>query len=297
MPFIIPLRELRQQARKSQQQVAAALCITRSAYSKLERGQTELTMKRACQIAHIFKVLPSVLLPMPAPDPTEIGTTAAELQYLRATAEHSVLDAYIRASEQYEERIPFDELDEYCWDYLAMCHIKTREEYDAAGLLISRPMAGTEQLAFEQILQSPGTYSLFQHGIITDEFLLKFWQTFQAKATPYFEFENKPFGAVVKRLLVSETSAAADGALFTPWPESLLTDADESATLFHPGHQPGPAGEDFGEDGAYPTAASNRPIAALTPAEIKAHVETLPAVDWTEICQRSEARDLAWELE
>lgn len=43
MPFVPPLRELRQQARKSQQQEAAALCITCSAYNKLERRQTEIT--------------------------------------------------------------------------------------------------------------------------------------------------------------------------------------------------------------------------------------------------------------
>lgn len=298
MPFIPPLREFRQQARKSQQQVAAALCITRSAYSKLERGQTELTMKRACQIAHIFKILPSALLPMPTPDPAEIGTAAAELQYLRATAEHSVLDAYIRASEQYEEQVPFDELDEYCWEYLAMGNIKTREEYEAAGLLIGRPAAGTEQLAFEQILRAPGIYSLFQHGIITDEFLLKFWRTFQAKATPYFEFEDKPFGPVVQKLLPSEEVAAADGALLTSWPEPLLMESDESAALPYPVYQPGSPIEDFAEEfRTHHAAAHAKSGTELTHAEIKAHIQTLPPVNWTEITQQSEARDLAWELE
>lgn len=298
MPFIPPLREFRQQARKSQQQVAAALCITRSAYSKLERGQTELTVKRACYVAQIFKILPSALLPMPTPDPTEIGTAAAELQYLRTTAEHSVLDAYIRAIDQYEEQVPFDELDEYCWDYLAMCNIRTREEYEAAGMLIGRPAAGTEQLAFEQSLRAPDIYSLFQHGIITDEFLLKFWQIFQAKATPYFEFEDKPFGSVVKRLFPSEEVAAVDGAMLSSWPEPLPVESDESAALPRPMYQPGSSIEDFAEEFRLHHAATHaKSDTELTPAEIKAHIETLPPVNWTEITQQSEARDLAWELE
>jgi transcriptional regulator with XRE-family HTH domain len=256
------LRELRKRAQKSQEQLAAVLHITRSAYSKLERNQTELSVKRACQIAQFLAIPVSELLPLPTPNPAAVGGPAAELLYLRAAAEHSVLDAYIRAGMAFQENIPFDELDENCWVYLDLCGIKTREEYEATDGLITRPVAGSSQHAFEQILRDPGIYALFEHGIIQEAFLLDFWQVFKAKAAPYFEFEDKLFGAVTKPLLAAEPEPGADAAMISSWPEPLLFGPEEAE----------------GEE------------------KIQEQVSKLPPVNWTEISQDSDARLLAWEL-
>lgn len=296
------LIELRRRAGKSQAQLAAALCITRSAYSKLERGQTELTINRARQIARILKISITELLSMPTPNPEQIGTPAAELLYLRAAAEHSVLDAYIRAGMDYEEPIPFDELDENCWVYLTMCEIKTREEYEAAGVLITRPVPGGDQAAFEQILRDPGIYSLFQHGTISDGFLLGFWQAFQAKGTPYFEYEDKPFGALTKRLLSNEHDAPDAAAMLSSWPEPLLFDSEpepDAVEVPHrPVYQPGSPIEELMEEfRAYNGAAQAAFDAKHTPEEIQAGIDALPPVNWTEVVQTSEARNITWELE
>ena len=311
---LIPLRELRCQARKSQAQLAAGLCITRSAYGKLERGQTELTVPRAFQIARILNIMVSELLPLPTPNPEQIGTPAAELLYLRAAAEHSVLDAYIRASMDYQEQLPFDELDEHSWGYLTECGIKTREEYEAAGLLITRSAPGGDQAAFKDILRDPGIYSLFQHGTISDDFLLSFWRAFQAENTPYFEYENKPFGAITKRLLSNEldaTEGTNSAAMLSSWPEPLLLDADfemepESDTAEAPSrpvYQPGAPVDEFiaglraCHDAVRATTDHTATDHTATPEEIQDHISKLPPVNWTEIVQQSEARDIAWELE
>ncbi|MDQ2771308.1 MAG: helix-turn-helix transcriptional regulator [Bacteroidota bacterium] len=280
-PFT-PLRELRRRAGKSQAQLAAALCITRSAYSKLERGLTELTVKRAGQIAQILKIFITELLPMPTPNPEQIGTPAAELLYLRAAAEHSVLDAYIRAGMGYEEQIPFDELDENCWIYLTICEIKTREEYEAAGVLITRPAPGGEQAAFEQILRDPGIYSLFQHNTISDEFLLGFWQVFQAKGTPYFEYEDKPFGALTKRLLSNEHDATDSAAMLSSWPEPLLFDPEPEPDAVEVPHRP-----------VYQPGL----LIEENPEEIQASMNAMSRINWREVIQTSEARNIAWELD
>lgn len=302
---VIRLRELRKRAQKSQEEMAAVLHITRSAYSKLERGQTELSVKRACQIAQFLNILVSELLLLPAPNPAEVGIPAAELLYLRATAEHSVLDAYIRASMGYQENIPFDELDENCWIYLNLCEIKTREEYEDAGRLITRPAAGADQAAFEHILRDPGIYALFKHGIIGEPFLLNFWQDFQAKATPYFEFEGKPFGAVTKPLFTDEPEPSANAAIISSWPRPLLFGPDEAdeeaeaeaAELRRPVYQTGrPLDEFLEEFRAYNGAVHAQYVVRYTPEEIQEQISKLPPVNWTDISQKSDADLLAWEL-
>lgn len=302
---VTSLRKQRKRAQKSQEELAAVLYITRSAYSKLERGQTELSVKRACQIARFLNIPVSELLPLPTPNPAEIGEPAAELLYLRAAAEHSVLDAYIRAGMDYQENIPFDELDENCWIYLDLCGIKTREEYEAAGRLITRPASGGDQVAFEQILRDPGIYALFEHGIIGETFLLDFWQDFQAKATPFFEFENKPFGAVTKPLFADGPEPSANAAMISSWPEPLLFGPDEAdeeaapevAELRRPVYQPGAPLEEFLEEfRAYNGAVRAQHHATYTPEEILEQISSLPPVNWTEISQKSDADLLAWEL-
>lgn len=296
------LRELRRRARKSQAQLAAGLCITRSTYSKLERGQTELTVNRAGQIAQILKIFITELLPMPTPNPEQIGTPAAELLYLRAAAERSVLDAFIRAGMNCQELIPFDELDEHDWDYLTMCEIKTREEYESAGTLITRPVPGGDQDAFEQILRDPGIYSLFQHNTISDDFLLGFWRIFQAKGTPYFEYEDKPFGALTKRLLSNEHDATDAAAMLSSWPEPLLFDSepepDAAEVLHRPVDEPGSSMEEFiGDFREYNSAAHAAFHAKNTPEEIQANIDTHPPINWTEVVQASEATHIARVLE
>ena len=298
------LRELRKRAQKSQEQLAAVLHITRSAYSKLERNQTELSVKRACQIAQFLAIPVSELLPLPTPNPAAVGTPAAELLYLRAAAEHSVLDAYIRAGMGCQENIPFDELDENCWVYLDLCGIKTREEYEAASGLITQAASGSSQQAFEQILRNPGIYALFEHGIIREEFLLDFWQAFKAKGTPYFEFEDKPFGSVTKPLLAAEPEPSADAAMLSSWPEPLLfgpeeaeAEVEEVEELHRPVYQPGTSFEEFIEElKAYNAATHAQYMVEYTPEEIREQVSKLPPVNWTEISQDSDARLLAWEL-
>ncbi|GAA4366225.1 hypothetical protein GCM10023185_37230 [Hymenobacter saemangeumensis] len=268
----------------------------------MEREQTELTVKRAAQIAQILKISITELLPMPTPNPEQIGTPAAELLYLRAAAEGSVLDAYIRANMNYQEPIPFDELDEHCWEYLNICEIKTREEYEAAGVLITRTAPGGDQAAFERILRDPGIYSLFQHGTISNEFLLGFWRAFQAKGTPYFEYEDKPFGTLTKRLLSSEHEAPEPAAMLSSWPEPLLFDAEEGPEAVEvpsrPVYQPGDSLEEYMEElRAYNSAARAEFDAQHTPEEIQEYINKLPSVNWTDVVQTSEARDIAWELE
>lgn len=85
---VIRLRELRKRAQKSQEEMAAVLHITRSAYSKLERGQTELSVKRACQIAQFLNIPVGELLLLPAPNPAEVGTPAAELLFIKGSGRH-----------------------------------------------------------------------------------------------------------------------------------------------------------------------------------------------------------------
>jgi transcriptional regulator with XRE-family HTH domain len=301
---LLSLRELRKRARKSQEQLAAVLHITRSAYSKLERNQTELSVKRACQIAQFLAIPVSELLPLPTPNPAVVGAPAAELLYLRAAAEHSVLDAYIRTGMDCQENVPFDELDENCWIYLDLCGIKTREEYEAASGLITRTASGSSQHAFEQILRNPGIYALFEHGIIREAFLLDFWQTFKAKGNPYFEFEKKPFGAIIKPLLAGEPEPGADAAMISSWPEPLLfgpeeieVEVEEVVELRRPVYQPGTPLEEFIEKlKAYNAAVHAHYMATHTPEEIREQVSKLPPVNWTEVTQDSDARLLAWEL-
>ena len=54
------LQLLRQAHRFTQQQLASLLHISQEAYSKLERGQTEMTVDRAKQLATVFNVDPTV---------------------------------------------------------------------------------------------------------------------------------------------------------------------------------------------------------------------------------------------
>ncbi len=154
-------------------------------------------------------------------------------------------------------------------------------------------------------LQSSGIYSLFQHGTISDDFLLGFWRVFQAKGTPYFEFEDKPFGGMTKRLLPSEheaTEATDSAAMLSSWPEPLLFDADTEFDIAEipprPVYQPDAPFPDICEElQEYNGAARTQVDDTRTPEEIQAHTNQFPPVNWTEIVQTSEARDIAWELE
>lgn len=50
------LRKLRETAGWSQQEVAEKLYISQAAYSRLEKGETELTMTRLLRLSEIYRI-------------------------------------------------------------------------------------------------------------------------------------------------------------------------------------------------------------------------------------------------
>jgi hypothetical protein len=138
---------------------------------------------------------------------------------------------------------------------------------------------------------------------------VSFWRAFQAENTPYFEYENKPFGAITKQLLSNKldtTEGTDSAAMLSSWPEPLLFDADfemepESDAVEVPNrpvYQPeAPVEEFIAELRAYHGAVRASADHPATPEEIQDHISKPPLVNWTEIVQKSEARYIAWGLE
>jgi hypothetical protein len=139
--------------------------------------------------------------------------------------------------------------------------------------------------------------------------LLGFWRAFQAEGTSYFEYEDKPFGAITKPLLaeVPDTTEVPDSAaMLSSWPEPLLFDSGfepepelEAAEMpSRPVYQPGASMEEFIEElREYNGAVRATFPANYTPEEIQANIDALPPVNWTAVSQASDARCIAWRLE
>lgn len=56
------LRQYRERLGSEQQDISSALGITRSSYSRLETGQTALSLSQLCQLAPLFKIRPSTFV-------------------------------------------------------------------------------------------------------------------------------------------------------------------------------------------------------------------------------------------
>lgn len=194
----------------SQERLAAKLNITASTYSKVERDITLLSLPRLQRIAQIFGMTLTDLINYKITGEmnkvtdldSEIEQLNTKLHELEQTVadkyreiemhRHSVMsalyDAYHDASMQFEERLPFESLDENCWMYLDICGIKTKEEYDQAGFLIGYVHPDNEERAFEEMIDKPNIYMLFEKGLVKDEsHFLKLWDNYKAKGRPKFE--------------------------------------------------------------------------------------------------------------
>lgn len=104
------LRLHREACALSQQQVANALNVNRTTYTKYETGKTEPNLITITKLAQIFNIPPIALLPTPAEDsaaPLTDSTrvdTSADSPIYQLSKDERALVAYFRAMERDEKR-------------------------------------------------------------------------------------------------------------------------------------------------------------------------------------------------
>ncbi|MBS1526465.1 MAG: helix-turn-helix transcriptional regulator [Bacteroidetes bacterium] len=78
----------------SQEYMAFMLDISQAAYSKIERGETELTLKRIYEIAEILEVTPFLFMPKPKHGASVALAYYKTLAKLRRFWRKSIADRY-----------------------------------------------------------------------------------------------------------------------------------------------------------------------------------------------------------
>jgi hypothetical protein len=101
-----------------------------------------------------------------------------------------VYNAHQKIFAKYEEPVPFDKLSEMEWSYLEMLGIHTKEEYEAEGHLICYLSDENELKAFDELIDDIHIYTLFEKGLINDEWFIKKWQEYKAVGEPKFKLDG-----------------------------------------------------------------------------------------------------------
>ncbi len=188
------IREIRIKRSLTQEEVARRLFMVVSGYSKIERGETELTIKRLFELADIFNVPYTDLLGEHESEATELKMLSQEfIAFLRL----KILPAYMM---KYEEPIPYRELTEKQKDFLLSLGIHNQKDYERQGHLLTRAKQGLTQKAFEEAIDDMFVYSLFQFCIIHNPVLLKMWQVFRRKHEPKFSYKTSRGFTIITRL-------------------------------------------------------------------------------------------------
>ncbi|WP_179225564.1 helix-turn-helix domain-containing protein [Hymenobacter mucosus] len=205
--------ELRTAAGLTQEQLARRMHMSRTPYQKLEAGHTVPNILHLQRLAAALQINMSNLYTF-----SEQDTPRTELQFMRQSME-SMIYSRLGAVDGYDERIPFDELEEHDWDWLRFNGIETKAQYEAAPTFVSRTSDAAHAVVFAKVVQDMDIYSWFHHGLIHDEMLVKWWNEHQATYEPYFTFETTAFGRVIKR---NEIPALAEPGLTLPSPSPQL---------------------------------------------------------------------------
>lgn len=195
-----PLLDLRTAAGLTQVQLAERMHMSRTAYLRLEAGHTVLKLPQLYQLATALGLSMSQILNLPDGE-----AASAELNFMRHSIESQVISRLAQAELGYQEAIPFAELGEREWEWLHLCGIETRQQYEAAPTLVTRTNPDASTTIFANLVQDMDIYAWFTHGIIQDEYLLQRWHAHQASHAPYFTFEPGPFGRVLARTANSST--------------------------------------------------------------------------------------------
>lgn len=188
-----PLLDLRKAAGLTQEELAERMHMSRAAYLRLEAGHTVLKLPQLYQLATALGLSMSQILNVPDSE------AAVELNFMRHSIESQVISRLAQAEFDYQEPVPFAELGEREWEWLRLCGVETRQQYEAAPTLVTRTNPDASTAIFANLVQDMDINAWFTHGIIQEEYLLRRWHAHQASQAPYFTFEPGPFGRVLSR--------------------------------------------------------------------------------------------------
>ncbi|MBF8965463.1 XRE family transcriptional regulator [Pontibacter sp. FD36] len=200
------IRELRVKKGYSQRQMADKLYITPSAYSKVERERTLLTLQRLGDIAAIFSLTPIELMTYKTIKPMEdrnieleqlqtkiteseriVQEKHKEIELYRENIMSLIYNTYQKVSSKYEEPVPFENLSELEWPYLEMLGIETEQEYKDAGTLVSYIRPENELKAFDELIDDMHIYLLFERGLVEDTWFLGMWNKYKKAGRSKFQ--------------------------------------------------------------------------------------------------------------
>ena len=179
------IKLIRERKGLSQQQMANKLNMVVSAYGKIERSQTQLTIERLHQIATIFEMSIADILSYKhlykEDDSNDwlkklIKENDTTLEKYREEVNDLVHTKFIKLSMDYVETKSYHELDD--WDLVLMKEfgIETEEEYLKAGQpCMGFTRRGDEKAFIEIFVDDNNTYTIFTSGLITEPALLVLW--------------------------------------------------------------------------------------------------------------------------
>lgn len=93
-PYNIPLKTIRKDQHMSQEEVAQALHIQTTTYSKLERGAIQLTLNRLYDLSRIFNLTPEEILSYGRHKERGTKKTKGNITYIPIHAQAGFLDHY-----------------------------------------------------------------------------------------------------------------------------------------------------------------------------------------------------------
>lgn len=93
-PIHVALKEIRKTLGMSQEEVAHALQIQTTTYSKIERGMIQLTINRLFDLAHIFNVTPEEIINYHKPNKPVSKTGQGNITYVPVHAQAGFLDHF-----------------------------------------------------------------------------------------------------------------------------------------------------------------------------------------------------------
>lgn len=93
-PFTIALKEIRKTLNLSQEEVAQALQIQTTTYSKIERGMIQLTISRLFELARVFNLSPEEILTYNKPKKAIAKSGQGNITYVPVHAQAGFLDNF-----------------------------------------------------------------------------------------------------------------------------------------------------------------------------------------------------------
>jgi transcriptional regulator with XRE-family HTH domain len=156
------MKKLREAKGMSQAALAERLNMARSTYSKMENGNTQITVAILFRLSEIFSV----------PLETFKGTDAMCFDSILHATQDSLSKLLFRS-------VPFEDLTEEHHAELKKNNISSKEEYEANPIKGRIYRFGPKDV-FRYMMEDCNMMPLFQNNYIKDEYLLNSWNQYLA---------------------------------------------------------------------------------------------------------------------